>query len=148
MWSPDFVSSSPRRGSTRTTRCGAWAAQVAAFIDAPGSDLDLPLQVQGTEMEQRVWQALREIPLGATVSYGEVAKRIGIGVTAQEVAQACAANVLAVAIPCHRVIRSDGRLGGYRWGYGRKRALLQREARAVETHARAELEVATLSTSF
>jgi len=108
-----------------------WASQVASFIDAPGSCLDLPLDVRGTAFEHRVWQALREIPPGATVSYGEVARRVGDGATAQEVAQACAANVIAVAIPCHRVVRSDGRLGGYRWGYGRKRALLEREANAA-----------------
>jgi len=113
--------------------CAVWAAQVAAFIDAPERDPDLPLDVRGTEIEQRVWQALREIPVGATASYGEIAKRVGTGATAQEVAQACAANVLAVVIPCHRVVRGDGRLGGYRWGYGRKRALLQREAKAAYT---------------
>jgi len=84
--------------------------------------------VRGTAFQQRVWQALREIPAGVTASYSEVAQRIGSPKAVRAVAQACAANTLAVAIPCHRVVRNDGGLSGYRWGVERKRALLEREA--------------------
>ena len=90
--------------------------------------LDLPLDVRGTAFQQRVWQALREIPPGRMMSYTEVARRIGAPKSVRAVAQACAANALAVAIPCHRVVRNDGALAGYRWGVERKRALLEREA--------------------
>ena len=103
-------------------------AQVVGFVDAPRLGLDLPLDVRGTVFQQRVWQALRDIPPGATVSYAELARRIGAPKSARAVAGACAANLLAVAIPCHRVVRSDGGLSGYRWGVERKRALQEREA--------------------
>ena len=103
-------------------------AQVVGFVEAPAIGLDLPLDVRGTAFQQRVWRALREIPAGSTVSYSEIARRIGSPTAARAVAQACAANPLAVAIPCHRVVRSDGGLSGYRWGVERKRALLEREA--------------------
>jgi len=105
-------------------------AQVVGFVEAPKLGLDLPLDVRGTAFQQRVWQALREIPAGSTASYTEIAGRIGSPRSIRAVAQACAANPLAVAIPCHRVVRTDGELSGYRWGVERKRALLQREARA------------------
>jgi len=105
-------------------------AQVVGFVEAPGLGLDLPLDVRGTAFQQRVWQALREIPAGATASYAEIAARIGSPKAVRAVAQACAANALAVAIPCHRVVRNDGGLSGYRWGVERKRALLEREAHA------------------
>ncbi len=105
-------------------------AQVVGFIEAPGLGLDLPLDVRGTAFQQRVWQALREIPAGSTVSYAELAKWIGAPRSVRAVAQACAANALAVAIPCHRVVRNDGALSGYRWGVERKRALLEREAQS------------------
>ncbi|MDE2220659.1 MAG: methylated-DNA--[protein]-cysteine S-methyltransferase, partial [Gammaproteobacteria bacterium] len=105
-------------------------AAVVRFVDAPARGLDLPLDVRGTVFQQRVWQALRTIPAGAQLSYGELARRIGAPQSARAVAQACAANALAVAIPCHRVVRTDGSLSGYRWGVERKRALLEREARA------------------
>jgi AraC family transcriptional regulator of adaptative response/methylated-DNA-[protein]-cysteine methyltransferase len=105
-------------------------AQVVGFVEAPGLGLDLPLDVQGTAFQQRVWQALQEIPAGSTASYTEIASRIGSPKAVRAVAQACAANALAVAIPCHRVVRNDGGLSGYRWGVERKRALLQREAGA------------------
>ena len=105
-------------------------ARVVGFVEAPALGLDLPLDVQGTAFQQRVWQALREIPAGSTASYTEIASRIGAPKSVRAVAQACAANPLAVAIPCHRVIRTDGDLSGYRWGVERKRALLQREAHA------------------
>ena len=104
-------------------------AQVVGFVEAPHIGLDLPLDVRGTAFQQRVWQALREIPAGATASYAQVARRIGAPQSVRAVAQACAANPLAVAIPCHRVVRSDGALSGYRWGVERKRALLEREVR-------------------
>jgi AraC family transcriptional regulator of adaptative response/methylated-DNA-[protein]-cysteine methyltransferase len=105
-------------------------AQVVGFVEAPAIGLDLPLDVRGTAFQQRVWQALREIPVGSTASYSEIARRIGAPRAARAVAQACATNMLAVAIPCHRVVRNDGALSGYRWGVPRKRALLEREAQA------------------
>ena len=105
-------------------------ARVVGFIEAPGLGLDLPLDVRGTAFQRRVWQALQEIPVGTTVSYSEIAQRIGAPKSVRAVAQACGANHLAVAIPCHRVVRNDGALSGYRWGVERKRALLQREAGA------------------
>jgi AraC family transcriptional regulator of adaptative response/methylated-DNA-[protein]-cysteine methyltransferase len=108
----------------------AWAAEVADFVESPRRALDLPLAPRGTGFQQRVWRALREIPAGATESYAGIAERIGAPHSVRAVAQACAANALAVAIPCHRVVRRDGALSGYRWGVDRKRALLQREARA------------------
>lgn len=105
-------------------------ATVIGFVEAPALGLDLPLDVRGTAFQQRVWQALREIPVGATASYTEIATRIGAANCARAVAQACAANALAVAIPCHRVVRTDGSLSGYRWGIDRKRLLLKREGAA------------------
>jgi AraC family transcriptional regulator of adaptative response/methylated-DNA-[protein]-cysteine methyltransferase len=106
-------------------------AKVVGFVEAPGLGLDLPLDVRGTAFQQRVWQALREIPPGTTASYAEIAQRIGSPKSVRAVAQACGANAIAVAIPCHRVVRSDGSLSGYRWGVERKSALLEREASAA-----------------
>jgi AraC family transcriptional regulator, regulatory protein of adaptative response / methylated-DNA-[protein]-cysteine methyltransferase len=103
-------------------------AQVARVIENPGLSLDLPLDVCGTAFQQRVWRTLREIAVGSTVSYAEVAQRIGAPRSVRAVAQACAANPLAVLIPCHRVVRHDGALSGYRWGIERKRALLTLES--------------------
>ncbi len=103
-------------------------AQVIAFVEAPGIGLDLPLDLRGTAFQQRVWQALRRIPPGRTASYTEIAACIGAPAAVRAVAGACAANPVAVAVPCHRVVRRDGALSGYRWGVERKRALLQREA--------------------
>ena len=105
-----------------------WVAQVVGFVEQPRLGLDLPLDVRGTAFQQRVWQALQKIPAGTTASYTEIAQRIGAPKSVRAVAGACAANALAVAIPCHRVVRSDGGLSGYRWGVARKRALLDREA--------------------
>ncbi|WP_065260503.1 bifunctional DNA-binding transcriptional regulator/O6-methylguanine-DNA methyltransferase Ada [Pseudomonas bananamidigenes] len=105
-------------------------AHVVGFIEAPAIGLDLPLDVQGTAFQERVWQALREIPVGSTASYADIAQRIGSPKAVRAVAQACGANSLAVAIPCHRVVRSDGNLSGYRWGVERKRELLSRETRS------------------
>ena len=102
-------------------------ARVVGFVEAPSLGLDLPLDVRGTTFQQRVWQALREIPAGSTASYTDIASRIGAPNSARAVAQACAANALAVAIPCHRVVKTDGTVSGYRWGVERKRSLLERE---------------------
>lgn len=103
-------------------------ARVVGFVEAPSLGLNLPLDVQGTAFQERVWQALREIPPGTTVSYAEIAGRIGSPSAVRAVAQACGANHIAVAIPCHRVVRRDGDIAGYRWGVERKRELLRREA--------------------
>jgi AraC family transcriptional regulator of adaptative response/methylated-DNA-[protein]-cysteine methyltransferase len=110
------------------------ASEVAAFLARPASRFDVALDVRGSAFQQRVWRALHEIPVGSTETYGQVAARIGAPEAAKEVGEACAANVLAVAIPCHRVVRKDGGLAGYRWGLRRKRELLQREGvRIAET---------------
>lgn len=106
----------------------ALMAQVVGLIEAPENGLALPLDIRGTAFQQRVWQALRAIPVGETVSYADIARRIGAPKAVRAVAGACAANVLAVAIPCHRVVRNDGALSGYRWGVERKQALLEKEA--------------------
>jgi AraC family transcriptional regulator of adaptative response/methylated-DNA-[protein]-cysteine methyltransferase len=105
-------------------------AKVVGFVEAPSLGLDLPFDVRGTAFQQRVWQSLRKIPVGSTASYTDVAKLIGSPNSVRAVAQACGANALAVAIPCHRVVRNDGTLSGYRWGVERKRALLEKEAHA------------------
>lgn len=103
-------------------------AAVVGFIEAPAIGLHLPLDVQGTAFQERVWRALREIPPGTTASYTEIAARIGSPQAVRAVARACASNHIAVAIPCHRVVRRNGDLAGYRWGVERKRELLRREA--------------------
>jgi AraC family transcriptional regulator of adaptative response/methylated-DNA-[protein]-cysteine methyltransferase len=106
-----------------------WMASVVGFVEMPSRGLELPLDIRGTAFQERVWQALREIPAGSTATYAEIAGRIGAPAAVRAVAGACAANTLAVAIPCHRVVRSNGALSGYRWGVERKRALLERESR-------------------
>lgn len=103
-------------------------AQVIRSIETPGTALEVALDIRGTAFQQQVWQALRAIPPGHTASYGEIARQLGQPKAVRAVAQACAANLLAVIIPCHRVVRSDGQLSGYRWGVARKAALLAREA--------------------
>lgn len=108
----------------------ALVAKVVGFVEQPGLGLELPLDVRGTAFQQRVWQALRDIPAGETAGYRDIATKIGSPKAVRAVAQACAANHIAVAIPCHRVVRTDGALSGYRWGVERKRALLDREAAA------------------
>ena len=105
-----------------------WMAQVIGFVDEPTRGLSLPLDVRGTAFQQQVWQALRAIPVGSTVSYSELATKLGMPKASRAVASACAANAIAVAIPCHRVVRRDGDISGYRWGVDRKRALLLHEA--------------------
>ncbi len=104
------------------------AAKIAAFLDAPNRGLDLPLDIRGSAQDQAVWQALRDVPAGQTTTYGEIAKSLPLPATAQDVGAACAANVLAVAIPCHRVVKADGSISGYRWGVQRKRKLINLEA--------------------
>ena len=106
----------------------ALVARVVGFVEAPWIGLDLPLDVRGTAFQQRVWRALQEIPVGSTVSYAEIARRIGVPKAIRAVAGACTANNLAVAIPCHRVVRNDGSLSGYAWGVERRRVLLDCEA--------------------
>ena len=108
----------------------AMVAKVVGFVEHPGIGLDLPLDIRGTAFQQRVWKALRDIPVGKTASYSQIAKKIRAPKSVRAVAGACASNSLAVAIPCHRVVRTNGSLSGYRWGVERKRTLLQREARA------------------
>jgi len=108
----------------------ALVAEVVGMVESPGIGLSLPLDIRGTAFQQRVWDALRRIPAGTTATYTDVARLIGAPAAVRAVARACASNVLAVAIPCHRVVRNDGALSGYRWGVERKRALLDREAGA------------------
>jgi AraC family transcriptional regulator of adaptative response/methylated-DNA-[protein]-cysteine methyltransferase len=103
-------------------------AKVIDLIERPAKSMDLPLDISGTDFQMRVWDALRKVPAGTTVSYTFLAEQIGEPNAVRAVAQACAANPLAVAIPCHRAVRADGELAGYRWGIERKRALLEREA--------------------
>ena len=104
-----------------------WVAKVVGFLETPSIGLDLPLDIRGTAFQQRVWEALRAIPAGSTATYTEIANRIGQPKAVRAVAQACGANALAVAIPCHRVVRTDGSLSGYRWGVERKDQLIRRE---------------------
>jgi AraC family transcriptional regulator of adaptative response/methylated-DNA-[protein]-cysteine methyltransferase len=113
---------------TATRKIEKLAAKVVGFLESPQSGLDVPLDVRGTDFQQRVWKALRGIPAGSTASYTDIANEIGAPKSVRAVAQACAANPIAVAIPCHRVVRSDGGLSGYRWGVDRKKTLLAREA--------------------
>jgi AraC family transcriptional regulator of adaptative response/methylated-DNA-[protein]-cysteine methyltransferase len=105
-------------------------SKVVGFVEAPSKGLDLPLDVQGTAFQHRVWQALQQIPRGQTITYSELANRIGNPKAVRAVASACAANSIAIAIPCHRVVRTDGSLSGYRWGIERKRRLLDRETKS------------------
>jgi AraC family transcriptional regulator, regulatory protein of adaptative response / methylated-DNA-[protein]-cysteine methyltransferase len=103
-------------------------ARVVGFVETPGGELNLPLDVRGTAFQRRVWQALQQIPVGKKVTYADVARRMGLPKAVRAVAGACAANNLAVVIPCHRVVRTDGSLSGYAWGVERKRGLIEREA--------------------
>jgi AraC family transcriptional regulator of adaptative response/methylated-DNA-[protein]-cysteine methyltransferase len=118
-----------------------WVARIIGFIDAPGMGLELPLDLRGTAFQRRVWQALRGIPVGETLSYAQLADRIGMPRAVRAVARACATNPVALAVPCHRVVRTDGALSGYRWGIERKRALLDREQDALrDAHAGARAQ--------
>ena len=107
---------------------GETLALAVDLVDHPGSGGELAVDLQGSDFELRVWNALREIPAGSTTNYGEIAARLGVPREAREVAEACAANIVAIAVPCHRVVKKDGSISGYRWGVARKRALLAREA--------------------
>ena len=118
-----------RLAENETALKGAMA-KVMALLEAPPKGLDLPLDLRGSALEQAVWQALRAVPCGQTVTYGQIAKALPLPATAQEVGAACAANVLAVAVPCHRVVKADGSISGYRWGVRRTRTLIEREAAA------------------
>jgi AraC family transcriptional regulator of adaptative response/methylated-DNA-[protein]-cysteine methyltransferase len=106
---------------------GDWVNQIVAHVEAPSHPLDLPLDVRGTAFQRRVWEELRAVPVGTTATYAEIARRIGKPKAVRAVASACAANKLAVVIPCHRIVRKDGLLSGYRWGVERKRKLIERE---------------------
>lgn len=121
-----------------------WCEMLVSYIDGHSPLLELPLDVSGSRFQKRVWDALRRIPRGETRSYGRVARELGVAAGARAVAQACAANPVAVAIPCHRVIRSDGGLGGYHWGLERKRILLAAEAEARPDRTRAGLDRASV----
>jgi len=133
---PDELAHDLERRFPRARLTGAdpafdgFVAKVVGLVEKPSAGLDLPLDIRGTAFQRRVWEALRAIPAGATASYGEIASLIGAPRAVRAVAQACAANALAVAIPCHRVVRTDGDVSGYRWGVERKRALIAREASA------------------
>lgn len=109
---------------------------IAGLIDRPHADLPLALDLRGPPFDLEVWKALRRIPAGRTASYGEIAAQLGVPRQAREVAEACAANIVAVAVPCHRVVKKDGSVSGYRWGFRRKRELIEREARASRAVAR------------
>jgi len=102
-------------------------AKVVGFVEKPLDGIELPLDIRGTAFQQRVWKAISAIPMGSTASYTEIARRIRAPKAVRAVAQACASNAIALAIPCHRVVRSDGSISGYRWGIARKRELLARE---------------------
>ncbi len=131
---PDTLAQSLRRRFPETSLIGPdqrlddLADAVVRFVEAPTGRLEAPLDLRGTDFERRVWLALREIPAGSTTTYSEIAARIGAPHASYDVGQACASNPLAVVVPCHRVVRKDGTLAGYRWGTRRKRALLAREA--------------------
>jgi AraC family transcriptional regulator of adaptative response/methylated-DNA-[protein]-cysteine methyltransferase len=122
--------------SRRSGGLAAWVDKIVAHLRGKEPHLDLPTDVRATAFQQRVWKELRRIPCGATRSYAEVARAIGCPKAIRAVARACATNPVSVVVPCHRVVRQDGNLAGYRWGIGRKRALLQREA--IDAKAKAE----------
>lgn len=124
----DFLKVHPAaQGGEGDDKFQAWVEQILNLIDRPSHPTHLPLDIQGTPFQQQVWQALQTIPPGTTRSYGAIARSIGNPKAVRAVAQACANNTLAVVIPCHRVVGSDGSLRGYRWGRDRKQALLDRE---------------------
>ena len=121
-----------RNSSAATRDFERVVARVVGLVEAPQKGLDLPLDIRGTAFQRRVWEALRAIPAGETASYADVARKIGAPKAVRAVANACASNAIAIAIPCHRVVRQDGAVSGsgYRWGIDRKRALLAREKQA------------------
>ena len=105
----------------------SWVAKVLSVIENPARTIDIPLDIRGTLFQQQVWKSLREIPAGSTASYADIARKLNKPKAMRAIAGACAANLIAILIPCHRVIRSDGSLSGYRWGAACKKKLLQRE---------------------
>ena len=123
-----FPNARPRRGGVLST----WTTQIARYLQGGTRKIDVPLDVVGTTFQRRVWAALREIPPGETRSYGEIARILGDAHAARAVARACAKNPVSILIPCHRVVRGDGSIGGYHWGVERKRALLDRESRVAD----------------
>jgi AraC family transcriptional regulator of adaptative response/methylated-DNA-[protein]-cysteine methyltransferase len=124
----EFPFASLRRNDVRLK---PWSESLVRYVDGHARHLDVPLHVRGSRFQRRVWDALRAIPRGSTRSYADVARTIALPRGARAVARACATNPVAVLIPCHRVVASDGSAGGYRWGTERKRALLERERAAV-----------------
>jgi AraC family transcriptional regulator of adaptative response/methylated-DNA-[protein]-cysteine methyltransferase len=112
----------------KSGKLNGWVSSILAYLDGREPDLDLPLDIRATAFQRRVWQELQRIPFGKTRSYADVARRIGEPRATRAVAQACGKNPVALVIPCHRVVRADGELGGYRWGVDRKRSLLEQEA--------------------
>ena len=125
----------------------ATLAKAVALVDAPHRASDLTLDLDGTPLELAVWAALQAIPPGETRSYGAIAKSLALPATAQDVGAACAANRIAVAIPCHRVVKSDGAISGYRWGVGRKRRLINREGVAGTSDMFGRVVARTMSAS-
>jgi AraC family transcriptional regulator of adaptative response/methylated-DNA-[protein]-cysteine methyltransferase len=109
-------------------RLAEWIAAVEQYVDTPNTAFDIPLDLRGSDIERAVWTALTRIPSGETTTYGALAKSLPTPATAQEVGAACAANRLAIVIPCHRVVKADGSISGYRWGVHRKRRLINMEA--------------------
>jgi AraC family transcriptional regulator of adaptative response/methylated-DNA-[protein]-cysteine methyltransferase len=116
-------------------RLARWAERIVRFVTAPGEQLDLPLDIRGTAFQARVWRALQKVPPGKTATYTEIAEALGQPKAVRAVAAACAANKLALLVPCHRIVRRCGDLAGYRWGIERKRALLEGEAAATAEEA-------------
>ena len=129
-------------GASATPGDGSEQARAATIVRALERPADaaaagaLPLDLHGTAFQRDVWNALRAVPAGTTATYGAIARRLGRATSARAVAQACAANPVAVLVPCHRVVRSDGAMAGYRWGVERKRVLLEREAAGIRAGAR------------
>jgi AraC family transcriptional regulator of adaptative response/methylated-DNA-[protein]-cysteine methyltransferase len=122
-----FPAVEPADAATDDPELRGWVAQIIEHLDGSRAELELPLDVRGSLFQRRVWWALRSIQYGQTKSYGEIGRSLGVDVAPRAVARACAANVLAVVIPCHRAVGQDGDLTGYRWGLGRKQLLLERE---------------------
>jgi AraC family transcriptional regulator, regulatory protein of adaptative response / methylated-DNA-[protein]-cysteine methyltransferase len=129
----ELVFDSPAQAAKDGGNLGEWLRQILAHLRGREPHLDLPTDVQATAFQRRVWEELRKIPYGATKTYTEVARAIGRPAAIRAVARACATNPVSVVVPCHRVVRQDGNLAGYRWGISRKRELLEKEAKAAQT---------------
>jgi AraC family transcriptional regulator of adaptative response/methylated-DNA-[protein]-cysteine methyltransferase len=131
----DLLPDSPAAATKKTGSLGEWVGKILAHLEGQEPHLDLPTDVQATAFQRRVWEELRRIPYGTTRTYTEVARKIGQPAAIRAVARACATNPVSVVVPCHRVVRADGNLAGYRWGIDRKRALLQKELAAIGSKA-------------